>query len=444
MFVEFGDDDPVAVVPGDLVGRVDPDLVLPEALLERVVGEQAADERVAEVEDQLDRLDRLDRTDDAGEHAQHAGFGAAGSELGGRGLGHHVAVRRSDAGIEDGDHPFEPEDRAVDDRDAELHGGVVDEVAGREVVGPVDDYVPPLTQYLKHVVGAEADVVGDDVHVGVDGREGLLGGVDLALADALEVVENLALEVGRIDDVHVDDADRPDAGGGEVQGGGGAEAAGAEQQHLGVEQLQLTFDVDLGQEEVALVPVPLVGGEVARCRPVAALVLPLVEPAGDGDDVGVAELGEGLGGEGGAGAAGAVHHERGRLVGDPALDARLERAAGDVDGAGDGALLVLVGLADVEDDRPRSAAQLVGGGSVDLADLGLRGGEQLSKARHRTKSLPTESGFEQIRRGGPRRPGLPYFARAVARLVSSPVQAPAGASDPVRSPEGRRCGRRRH
>ena len=89
---------------------------------------------------------------------------------------------------------------------------------------------------------AEAHVVGDDVDVGVEQRERLLGRVDLAVADPVDVVQDLALQVRGVDDVHVDDADRADAGRGEVQRGGRAEAAGAEQQHLGVEQLALALD----------------------------------------------------------------------------------------------------------------------------------------------------------------------------------------------------------
>ena len=112
---------------------------------------------------------------------------------------------------------------------------------------------------VEDVVGAEADVVGDDVHVGVEGGQRLLGRVDLALADPVHVVEDLALQVGGVDDVHVDDAERADPGGGQVEGGGGAEPAGAEQQHLGVEQLLLAGLADLGQEQVALVPVALLG-----------------------------------------------------------------------------------------------------------------------------------------------------------------------------------------
>jgi hypothetical protein len=41
-----------------------------------------------------------------------------------------------------------------------------------------------------------------------------LGAVDLAHPDAIECVQDLSLEVGGVDHVHVDDADRAHAGGG--------------------------------------------------------------------------------------------------------------------------------------------------------------------------------------------------------------------------------------
>ena len=75
------------------------------------------------------------------------------------------------------------------------------------------------------------------------------------------------------------------------------------------------------------------------------------------------------------------------LVGDAVLDRTLERAPRDVHGAGDGSLLVLVGLAHVEHDGAGLPAQLVGRGGVDLSDLGLGGGEQLTEARHRADPL---------------------------------------------------------
>ena len=288
-------------------------------------------------------------------------------------------------GLEHRDLALEPEDRAVHHRDAELEGGVVEQVADGEVVGPVDHDVV-AGQHVDHVVGPEAHVVGHDVHVRVELGQGLLGRVDLALADAVDVVEDLALQVGLVDHVHVDDADRAHAGRRQVEGGRGAEAARPEQQDPGVEQLELPLDVDLRQQQVALVAVALLGRQLAGRGPVAALVLPLVEAAGHRHDVLVAHVGEGLGREGRAHARGAVDDDRGRLVGDPVLDRALHRAAGDVDGSRDGALLVLVRLPHVEHDGARLAAEVVGGGGVDLADLGLGGGEQLSEARHRAPS----------------------------------------------------------
>jgi hypothetical protein len=51
-------------------------------------------------------------------------------------------------------------------------------------------------------------IVGDDVDVGVEHRQRLLRRIDLAVADPIDVVEDLTLEVGRIHLVHVDDPDR--------------------------------------------------------------------------------------------------------------------------------------------------------------------------------------------------------------------------------------------
>ena len=90
-----------------------------------------------------------------------------------------------------------------------------------------------------------------DLDVGVERVDRLLGRVDLGDADALGVVDHLALQVGEVDDVVVDDPERADAGRREVQRGRRAEAAGAEQQHLRVEQLLLALDPDLVEQQVA-------------------------------------------------------------------------------------------------------------------------------------------------------------------------------------------------
>ena len=199
---------------------------------------------------------------------------------------------------------------------------------------------------------------------------GLLGRVDLAVAYPVDVVQHLSLEVGLVHHVHVDDADGAHPRGREVQRRRGAEPARAEQQDLGVEQLELALLAHLGHQQVALVAVALIGRQGAGPRPGPPLVLPLVEAAVHGHHVGVAHLLERHRREGGAHPARAHGHQRGGPVRDPVLDARLELASGDVHGAGDGALLVLVGLAHVE-QGPALGQQLLAASGVDLTDLGL-------------------------------------------------------------------------
>ena len=69
------------------------------------------------------------------------------------------------------------------------------------------------------------------------------------------------------------------------------------------------------------------------------------------------------------------------LVGEPALDLRLEVAAGDVHCPVEGSSVVLVGLADVEHGSA-VADQRRGARRVDFTDLRLGGGEQISERGH--------------------------------------------------------------
>ena len=70
------------------------------------------------------------------------------------------------------------------------------------------------------------------------------------------------------------------------------------------------------------------------------------------------------------------------LVGDPALDRGLEGAPGDVHGAGQGALLVLVRLTDVEDHGIAAGDLLLGLGRLDLPNGRLGRGQHLPEGRH--------------------------------------------------------------
>ena len=101
----------------------------------------------------------------------------------------------------------------------------------------------------------------DHVDVGVVREEGLLRRLDLGAADVVVLVEDLALEVGAVDDVEVDETDRADAGEGEVEGDGGAEPAGADDEDLRLDDLALPDAGDLGHDEVAAVALDHLRGE---------------------------------------------------------------------------------------------------------------------------------------------------------------------------------------
>ena len=91
-------------------------------------------------------------------------------------------------------------------RDTEFDARVIEQVARRKVVGAVDDDVVTRDD-VDDVARRESRVVGDHVDVGVEHRQGLLRGVDLSFADAVDVVQDLALQVALVDFVHVDNAE---------------------------------------------------------------------------------------------------------------------------------------------------------------------------------------------------------------------------------------------
>lgn len=62
----------------------------------------------------------------------------------------------------------------------------------------------------------------------IDLSEPLAGAALFRLIDLIAIVKDLAVEIGRIDGVGINEADFTDASGGEVEEGGRAESAGAD------------------------------------------------------------------------------------------------------------------------------------------------------------------------------------------------------------------------
>ncbi len=104
------------------------------------------------------------------------------------------------------------------DGNAQVQGGVVDQVTGGEVVGPVDHHVVARHQ-VESVVGGQHPRVCLDTCVGVEISQSLAGRFDLGHAHPVGGVEDLTLQVGDVHDVVVDEAERSDSGSGEVEGG---------------------------------------------------------------------------------------------------------------------------------------------------------------------------------------------------------------------------------
>jgi len=96
----------------------------------------------------------------------------------------------------------------------------------------------------------EADVVGDDVDVGFNAVSVFLAESTLRSPMRSRLCRIWRCRFERVDDVHVDDADRAHARGREVEGGRRAETTGTEEHDLGAEQLLLAFSPTSGQKDV--------------------------------------------------------------------------------------------------------------------------------------------------------------------------------------------------
>ena len=84
--------------------------------------------------------------------------------------------------------------------------------------------------------------------------DGRLGGLGLGPADVGVGVDDLAVQVGQVDDVGVDDTDGADTSGRQVEQGRRPEAAGADDQDPGGGEAFLAVPPDVGEEHVPGVP----------------------------------------------------------------------------------------------------------------------------------------------------------------------------------------------
>jgi len=132
------------------------------------------------------------------------------------------------------------------------HGGVVDQIAGGEVVGAVHDQVV-LPEQVDGVGGLQPKLVQSHVDQRVDGQNRVARRLGLGPSDIGHAMDDLPLQVGLVDDVEVDDADGAHPGRGQVEQGGCAEPAGADHERPGVLEPLLTVDPEVGNDQMAAV-----------------------------------------------------------------------------------------------------------------------------------------------------------------------------------------------
>jgi hypothetical protein len=236
---------------------------LPGAELHGIEVNETADEAFAFSENELDGFKCLHASDDAGQHSEDAALGATGDAPGVGRLGEHATITgAAEMGRKDRTLPLEPEDGTVDVRFPQEDGNVVAEIAGGEVVGSIENDVE-VGGDLHRVVASEEGVEGFDGDVGIDLGKGVGSGVELASSEVALTVKDLSLEIGRIDDVRIDNADGADTGRCEVEGGGGTKSAGTDAEDLSGSELFLPLEAHFGKSQVAGVALEFIGREGA-------------------------------------------------------------------------------------------------------------------------------------------------------------------------------------
>ena len=234
-----------------------------KAHAQRIHEQQPSGEALSDSEDELERLGRLNRADDSRQHAEHAALGAARNESRRWRLAEETAIARRICGREHRCLSLEAIDAAVHVRLAEQHARVVHEIARLEVVGAVDDDVVRPDD-LERVARCERRLVRLDLDVRIEILDAVARRVELALADRARAVKHLALQVRGIHDIEVHEAERADAGRGEIERGGRAEPAHTNEQHARALELLLSLEPDFGKNEVTAVAEDLFVRELRR------------------------------------------------------------------------------------------------------------------------------------------------------------------------------------
>ncbi|MNS93939.1 hypothetical protein D3C72_1281400 [compost metagenome] len=226
--------------------------------MQTIEQQQPSGQRFARTHDQFQRFSRLHGAHDADQRREHAHGRAR--------LVRELLLLRKQAGIarlgararvEHAHLPVETDHGARHQRHSGRHAGAVDGVARGEVVGAVEHHRGGQDQFGQ-ARAVEALLQGHYFNLGIDAGQGFTRRQHFRLAHTGRRVGDLALQIGQVDRVVIDEGQLADAAGGQVHGRRRAEPARADHQHMRIEQGLLAFDADLIKQDVARVAQQLV------------------------------------------------------------------------------------------------------------------------------------------------------------------------------------------
>ena len=148
--------------------------------------------------------------------------------------------------------PLKSENRGINIGLAQQDTGIVDEVAGREIVGPIGNDIV-ICENFEGIFSREAQVVLHKVYIRILRLQSLDGGGHFRLADIGQRKQHLSLQIGGVDDITIQHADCADAGRREVLQQRRTETACAHDQDLGSLELALALDIEFWDDQMTAV-----------------------------------------------------------------------------------------------------------------------------------------------------------------------------------------------
>jgi len=199
--------------------------------------------------DMLDGFQGHHRADHAGQGADHADAGTGFRVR--WGLRHPAAIAGGvRAGVEQGNLTVPAPDSAGDERLARGQAGLIHRVARRVIIAPVQHQVGLADQAFGVLLVERLDD-RSDLCARIEGTQGAGPGLGLGRADMAGSEDDLALQIVHGHRIGVDQADRANAGGRQVERGGGAQASGADNGDMGPGQRLLAGSADLLENKMA-------------------------------------------------------------------------------------------------------------------------------------------------------------------------------------------------